>query len=726
MPRISASDLLGFHTGLSRKDWAWCLLPISAALLLSYFPVFSGDIWMHLASAKLILQTGQVPHKDVFLYTARGRPWVDHSWGAQILFYGAYCAGNVNGLVAMRMLLVAGAALLFWLLAIVRGAKSWIAALCAAGLVGIGAPYFITRPLLFALICAAGMLLLLARPTWARVGCAMAIQLAWANLHASFLLGIAITGCAAIDASARQLARRFRSPAATAAAPGMNREHDLEHRPLRLWAATIAAFLISLCNPNGPGLYRYVYDLHQLTWVRELIEEWRPPQLWQVHNQYFALAVAVTWIAIVACIVRKRNFFIADLLLLAIFSVQAFSSRRFILQWSFLAVAPLSLAISQIIPNRRRMHLLVGIMLAGLTLFLLLDNIGIKLRRGELRAGLNERILPVAAVEFMRENGLFGNISCSQYAGGFLTWSDKRFKPATDGRCLVNSPETIAAFNALARGSRGWKGIFPAPDVSDIVLIENGYHHTPTYTMHKTWAIVYWDDKWEIWLRRGSRHRDIIKQYDTTLASPNMLQHVYESLPPADRLRIRRKLEKRINRRATGTAFALLGYTHYVEGIMLLGKAAEQEDLLNQAVRRNDTKVALAAKTKAVSLERQGGREIALSIELFDRDLDLNPDANRSIYAKARSLVWLAQTERAGHLFREAAKSDPMNWVYAVNSVGYAANSLEVLFGRDAREAVRARKLYQQLQGLARADRKRIGQRFAAMGRSDEIPSWLE
>src|SRR5215468_9794489 len=47
------------------------------------------DTWWHLRSGEYILQKG-IPTTDPFSLTRLNQPWIDHSWGSQIIMYAVY------------------------------------------------------------------------------------------------------------------------------------------------------------------------------------------------------------------------------------------------------------------------------------------------------------------------------------------------------------------------------------------------------------------------------------------------------------------------------------------------------------------------------------------------------------------------------------------------------------------------------------------------------------
>src|SRR5260370_8863737 len=48
------------------------------------------DTWWHLRSGDYILSQHAIPFTDPFSFTRSGQPWIDHSWGSQIIMTGFY------------------------------------------------------------------------------------------------------------------------------------------------------------------------------------------------------------------------------------------------------------------------------------------------------------------------------------------------------------------------------------------------------------------------------------------------------------------------------------------------------------------------------------------------------------------------------------------------------------------------------------------------------------
>ncbi|MBN2713772.1 MAG: hypothetical protein JXR97_15245, partial [Planctomycetes bacterium] len=408
----------------------WGMLPLCLAMFLSWRPVVSGDIWMHLATAREMVNTGSIPHTAPFLYnTDEKTPFINHSWGMQLIFYGAYSLAGVDGLIATLAAFTGITALLLYSYAVERGASPATAAITSAAIFTIASRFLITRPLIIAPLISAAMLLLLLKPTRARVLASLGLLVLWANMHASFLLGIAIMFIIAAEwsISSRLL---------------LTEQSESGKEGKMLWAAALASPLLCLLNPNGTGLYKYVYDIQNLTWIHDTILEWMPPDWGRTSSVNF-LAASILVIALnLAAIISRRKVALAPLALFALLFWQSFDARRFMLNASLIAIPVAAVAVSAILESMNRAgRAVVNIVLAAILAALVIGTFPSS-RSVEPEGNINKRYIPVKATEFIKAQGITGNIANTPYSGGYLLWACPEVKPATDGRCLVNNPQT--------------------------------------------------------------------------------------------------------------------------------------------------------------------------------------------------------------------------------------------------------------------------------------------
>jgi len=240
-------------------------LPLAAAvagyavvLLLAAQVLNDGDTYWHLAAGEWMLRHAAVPTVDPFSFTFAGRPWVAHEWLSELLMALAFRAGGWNGLMVLF-----GAALALALGLLAYHLDRWVERLPAVLMLVLGAacigPTLLARPHILALPAleawAAGLLLARSRRQ-APSPLLLPVMLLWANLHGSFIIGLALTVPLALEALVE---------AGTA-------WQDVARR----WGLFIAAAVVmALATPHGVRGLLFPIQLMRLQHLAQ-INEWQP------------------------------------------------------------------------------------------------------------------------------------------------------------------------------------------------------------------------------------------------------------------------------------------------------------------------------------------------------------------------------------------------------------------------------------------------------------------
>jgi hypothetical protein len=183
------------------------LLPAIAgllAMLIATSPkvLNDGDSWWHVAAGRMMIARRAVLTTDPFSWTVHGQPWFTHEWLSEVLFGGAF---NLAGWSGVVLLTAAAAALTAWLLA--REVGRWLSGLPQIALVTFGlllwSGSLLARPHMLALPILAAWTAELVRaragdrgPRWWFAP----LMTLWANLHGSFIFGLALIGPFALEA----------------------------------------------------------------------------------------------------------------------------------------------------------------------------------------------------------------------------------------------------------------------------------------------------------------------------------------------------------------------------------------------------------------------------------------------------------------------------------------------------------------------------------------------
>ena len=209
------------------------------AVVLAYHRVVDGDLWARLAVGAQVWRTGSLMRHDVFAFTPTLAEWIDHEWGAGVIFFGLL---NAFGPVSLMLLKIvtACAALVLCLFAARRNGTGWptlllLAIPCAVTVL----PGYVTvvRSQALTYLFFALTLLCLEEMRDGRHWPAFVIvpvTLVWANVHGGFVVGlIAIAVYAALVRTRAMLLTLLAAVAVTCINP----------YGLRYWTYLVPAWL---------------------------------------------------------------------------------------------------------------------------------------------------------------------------------------------------------------------------------------------------------------------------------------------------------------------------------------------------------------------------------------------------------------------------------------------------------------------------------------------------
>jgi len=229
----------------------------SFVIVLSYHNIADGDLWDKFVQGASIWKTGSLVHKDIFSFTPVLPVYIDHEWGAGLIFFSLLKLFGPESLLFFKIITVLGA-LAFAVIAARLNDTGWPAILILAvpcaltlfpGYIPVVRSHSVTY-LFFA--CTLFCLEKIRKGSIRAAIFIIFVMLLWANIHGGFAAGLGIIGIYA------------------AAAILSNRSSKI--MLLTLLAAVLATFI----NPYGIKFWDYL--LPALTMDRAYDPNWRPMQ----------------------------------------------------------------------------------------------------------------------------------------------------------------------------------------------------------------------------------------------------------------------------------------------------------------------------------------------------------------------------------------------------------------------------------------------------------------
>uniref|UniRef100_A0A7C2JYF8 Glycosyltransferase RgtA/B/C/D-like domain-containing protein n=1 Tax=Schlesneria paludicola TaxID=360056 RepID=A0A7C2JYF8_9PLAN len=275
--------------------FGFCLL----FLYHNYLPLFHSDLWGHVAYGDWILTHGRLPDEDPFAELAAGVPVIDTAWLSQVLLALAGRGPDAEWLAHLFALTVLVASVVLARAACERSGQWGVGVACSALAFGIAwSRHAVQRPEMFGQLCFAALLWLVVRSGlmdgrvrgnqpvsggeggWLWHAAVFLLFMAWANLHGSFIVGLAVLAVLALGRAIDRLIA-CRSLSATVC-------HAEVQRGL---TALELAVLGACCNPYGFDLVlrTLVFPVHPNL---AAVMEWFPLEMASLEG----IPMALSWI----------------------------------------------------------------------------------------------------------------------------------------------------------------------------------------------------------------------------------------------------------------------------------------------------------------------------------------------------------------------------------------------------------------------------------------------
>jgi len=466
-------------------DQLFLVILLVGVFTMAMRPVTDPDLWWHLKTGEFIAANHHVPRTDPFSFTRAGQPWVNHEWLSDWLIFKLYQYSGLAGLDA-----VFGAVLTLALFVVFLRAcgSPFVAGLFTVWGAIASAPSWGVRPQMLSLLLASTFLWILERTernpkaAWWMP----ALMLLWVNLHAGYVLGMALIVL-------------FAMGLALEVACGRRLWAEISGQIRALGIALIACCAIVPLNPNGLKLYWYPFATVRSHAMQAYIAEWFSPNFHEAKFLPFLLIVLAIVVFMASAPRRMRT---PQLLLLMATTWMALHASRHIPIFVLVAVPVLcGLAeptfASRVVFRRKSGHNVVNqamnyAVLCALLVFATVRTRAVIQSLSEVEA----QNFPAEAVRFVQEQHLAGPILNHYNWGGYLIWKlYPRYRVFIDGRADVYGDKFMDQFAELYYvkksdwGARlndyGIQTVMMPPDAPLVGALE----------LSKSWSRVYADSQ---------------------------------------------------------------------------------------------------------------------------------------------------------------------------------------------------------------------------------------
>ena len=484
-------------------------LLLVGALLITAIAVTSAirdpDFWWHLRTGQLLIANHlQLLGTDPYTYTVPGHHWTMHEWLFEVAVAALYGLGGLGAIVPVLSLLT-------WLgvvFILLRARLHVQSRLCLSlGLIvaALAAnPIWGPRDQMIDFTFSCLVLLLIerhlirgGRGLWLMVP----LFLLWSNLHGGFVVGLVF---AALIAAAEAAGTRIGLP-----------EPVPPRRIATLAGITLLSTLVSMVNPNGPGILLYAAETLSSPAQQSLILEWHSPDFHQLEVRGFAVMLA----SLIGFLVITRRIRARDAVLAAATAALALESVRNVALFVAAATPIWIEQLSRVLDRFRDARPAGGrprrlppfrsrvVALAAVTAVLLAGWVGLRLApaMAETPTALGyAQTYPVCASAWLR-SAPHGLRIFNQYGeGGYLAWSlagtgDKIF---IFGDAALMGDTLLYTYGDIANLTPGWEATL-ARWGTQVVLFDTGTALDRVLRQSPAWVMVYSDPHNEAFVLRS-------------------------------------------------------------------------------------------------------------------------------------------------------------------------------------------------------------------------------
>lgn len=508
-------------------------LPVMIVVLLGLVAFWSArnriqdpDMWWHMKVGEKIVQTGELPRTDEYSYTTDHHAWIPHEWLPEIAIYQAYRWGGLGGL--MLGLGLAGTVLLggLYLLCSAYSGNPKVALI--GGLIGwfFGTISLAVRPLLLGHIFLVALLgfVHLGRTRNARWLWGLPPLFAvWVNCHGSFALGLVVLATVLAAAHIHLewgLVESTRWPAAK----------------LRVFRfVLIACGLALLVNPIGWELAAYPLNLFFSQGDNlASISEWRPLNFQEPRGLgVFAIAALLA----LAALTLAKKVRLEEIGIVLLGSYLAVQHSRMVFVFGIL-VAPIVcrlLATSWRGYRASQDHPKINAALMTAALILIWR----EFPSDALLQSQIDQAYPVAAVSYLNDNGVSGNL-LNEYAwGGYFIWAAPERPVFVDGRT------DIFDWTGVLGEYMRWYTLQEPPNLLldkyqiDYSVLATNSQISRAVALLPNWRKVYADDVAVVFTRRPSESEAPLRLRDESFRPPPSIGSKTGGLPYASLIAVR-------------------------------------------------------------------------------------------------------------------------------------------------------------------------------------------
>ncbi len=433
-------------------------------------------------------------YADPFSHTMQGQPWINHSWGAQIVLYGVWSlAGNAGLTLFTAALATAGMFLVYRMCAGSVYVRAFALVLGAA----TAAVFWSPRPQMFSFVLSAAVLFLLylyKRKRIDRLWLIPVVMAVWGNLHAGFSIGfILLAGTIAGEVLGNLFNR--------------GGEDVIPWRGVRkLVLVTLVSVAALVINPYGLQILTVPFDTVSIGALQNFIQEWNSPNFHERQTWPFIALLLATFGAAGAS--RKRLGW-TDFLLVSGTAFLSLLAGRNIAVFAVVATPVLTYHLDSVLKERgwafaparsaTPMQARLNVLLLALVFVGALAKVGLALDPKTVQDAQAD-VLPLGASAYLNGAAPPGPMFNSYNWGGYLMFAAPDYPVFVDGRTDLYGDTILTTWLGAISAGNEWRDVLEDYGIN-LVVVESGSGLGRALRDEAGWSLDYSDEQAVVFTR---------------------------------------------------------------------------------------------------------------------------------------------------------------------------------------------------------------------------------
>ena len=471
------------------------------------------DTGYHIRAGEYIIDTLSIPKHDIFSFISPALPWTAHEWLSEVIMGAIHRAAGMTGVVIFFSFMIS---LVYYLMfKIIRGYNGNILAASFITLLVLATSqiHWLARPHIFSFVLMVVWYYLLDNYQYQHedyLYFLAPMMLLWVNLHGGFMAGFILIGIYLFGNVVMFITSE-------------DSKKDIHRQKVKkLGLVTVVCLLVCLINPYTYHILLFPFKLASNKFLMDNVLEFLSPNFHSLPVKCFEFFMLLS-LALFA--VSRIRLNIIELTMILLFTHMSLYSARYIPLFAII-VAPVLVKqaepmleqsggkfISFFKKRASNISLIDASARGYLWPILAVALVAVLVAKGKIEHSFDEKIKPVAAVEFLKKETLHGNMFDNDEFGDYIIYAAwPQYKVFFDGRSDMYGTDIAKEYLKVIVFEQEWEKTIEKYDITWIIYNANSVF-SRFLLQNDDWKLIYADKVANIFLKDIPENQRLIEKY---------------------------------------------------------------------------------------------------------------------------------------------------------------------------------------------------------------------